>query len=171
MNPALDINTPRGRISVQDQHRAAAIVFRNRDGFDFISTADDDSSAVDGFIVREFDGPRRIVTGVAEIKSRNASYETLMGSFGGEWLLTHQKLLDIQSVSRLLRVTGYGFLFLKQSGCVLVVTLTNADGAIVCKHREDRTETQATCNGGTATRENSYIDVIGAMVYREHHER
>jgi hypothetical protein len=90
-----------------------------------------------------------------------------MTTFGGEWLVTHQKLLDLQSVSRLLEIPSYGLLFHVPSNCVVVVTITNSEGEFVCRHREEDTKTQRSCNGGQALRRNSFIDVRGAKVYRE----
>ena len=157
----LDINSPRGRIAAADQLRAVEIVFGGANGFNFFSTATDDAAAIDGFIVRS-----NIITGVAEIKSRDTSYETLLGQYHGEWLLTFQKLLDLQKVSQLLKIPGYGLLYLIPSDMVLVLTLVNSLGTIVCRHREELTATQRTCNGGSIQRNNAYIDVSGAKIYR-----
>jgi hypothetical protein len=158
----LDINTERGRVAAADQKRATEIVFGNNHQFHFLHTPTTGAAAVDGFICK--DG---IVTGVAEIKSRDTTYENLMTAFGGEWLVTHQKLLDLQSVSRLLKIPAYGLLYLTKSGCVVVVAITDSEGFFICHHREETTKTQKTCNGGEATRENSFIDVFRAKVYRE----
>jgi hypothetical protein len=158
---ALDINSPRGRIAAADQLRAVEIVFGGANGFNFFSTATDDAAAIDGFIVRN-----SVITGLAEVKSRDMDYETLLGKYHGEWLLTFQKLLDIQKVSQLLHIPGYGLLFLIPSDMVLVLTLTNSLGTIVCRHREELTATKKTCNGGSIQRNNAYIDVSGAKIYR-----
>ena len=157
----LDINSPRGRIAAADQLRAVEIVFGGANGFNFFSTATDDAAAIDGFVVH-----LGIINAVAEIKSRDCTYENLMGPFKGEWLLSHQKLLDVQAISRLLRIPGYGFLFLVPSDMVLVLTLTNSLGTIVCRHREELTATKKSCNGGSIQRNNAYIDVSGAKIYR-----
>lgn len=162
MNASLDINTPRGKIAASDQERATQIVFGNNPKFQFIQTPLDDSAAVDGFIVSA-----GIVTGVAEVKSRDMDYATLMHEFKCEWLITYQKLLDLQSVSRLLKLPGYGLLYVKHSALVLVVTVCDASGDFCCRMRLQRTETQATCNGGLANRENAFIDMRGAKIYRE----
>lgn len=162
MNAALDINTPKGREAAADQQRATDLVFKNSAAHSFIHTAMDDAAAVDGFIVK--DG---IAVGVAEIKSRyDMNYAQLMMERDGEWLLTHQKLLDLQRVSQLLRLPGYGFIYLKQDEMVLAVQLTNSNGDIVCKYRVENTATQRTINGGTAHRDNAFIDVSKSRIYR-----
>ena len=157
----LDINSPRGRIAAADQLRAVEIVFGGANGFNFFSTATDDAAAIDGFVVF-----RGIINAVAEIKSRECTYENLMGPFKGEWLLSHQKLLDVQAISRLLRIPGYGFLFLVPSDMVLAVRLTGNDGTITCSYRVESTVSQATCNGGQAYRKNAFISVVSAKIYR-----
>lgn len=160
---SLDINTPRGRIAAQDQENAARIVFGESSGsnrYKFVRTSDTDRAAVDGIVFRDW-----TISSVCEIKSRDCDYDTLMNEFHGEWLLTYQKLLDLQKVCQLLCVPGYGLLYLKGSQEVVVLKLVNESGHIACKFRIQRTETQATCNGGKAIRENAYIDVRGGRVY------
>lgn len=142
MNGALDILTPRGRIAAQDQLEAAEIVFRHSTNIWFVHTPTDDAAAVDGFVIK--DG---FAVAIAEIKSRDNTLEEMMGEFNGEWLLTYQKLLGIQTISRLMLIPAFGFVYLKPSACVLAIRLTDANGLIVCSHHEKRTKTQATCNG------------------------
>lgn len=161
MNGALDILTPRGRIAAQDQLEAAEIVFRHSTNIWFVHTPTDDAAAVDGFIIKD-----NCAHALAEIKSRDNTLEDMMQKFGGKWLLTHQKLLDIHALSRLMRIPAFGFVYLKPSACVLAVRLTDKTGLIVCSHHEKRTKTQATCNRGTATRLNSFIDVRNAKIFR-----
>jgi hypothetical protein len=141
MNGALDILTPRGRIAAQDQLEAAEIVFRHSTNIWFVHTPTDDAAAVDGFVIK--DG---FAVAIAEIKSRDNTLEEMMGEFNGEWLLTYQKLLGIQTISRLMLIPAFGFVYLKPSACVLAIRLTDANGLIVCSHHEKRTKTQATCN-------------------------
>ncbi len=163
MTAGLDINSARGRVAAADQLRATQIVFTRSARFTFLQTDNRDKAAADGFITR--DG---FIIGVAEVKSRpGLTIEKMMGEFHGEWILTNQKLLDIQTISRLLAIPGYGLVYLPDSRLVLLVDLIDKDGLIICKHREAMTTTQATCNGGLATRKNSYIDLTKAKIYRE----
>lgn len=162
MNPSLDINSPRGRKAADDQMHATNIVFGKSPDFAFVHTQTDNAAAVDGIIVKN-----GFASGIAEVKSRDMTFERLMGEFVGEWLLTLQKLKDMADVSRLLCLPGYGMLYLVPSRVVLVVQLTAATGQIVCRYRTDVTETQKTCNGGKVVRENAYIQMRTAKVYRE----
>lgn len=160
MNQTLDINTIRGRIAAEDQ-RAAAEIVCGGSSCQFFHTDDTGPAKVDGIIVRN-----GVVCGVAEIKTRENTLEDLMGQWKGEWLLTYQKLLDVAGVSQLLAVPGYGMLYLPNSSCVLVTQLTNRAGLITCNPRIQRTTTQATCNGGKADRQNAFIDMRNASIYR-----
>lgn len=162
MNAALDINTERGRAAAEMQHRAADIVFGRSETHSFIHTSDTDCAAVDGFIVAG-----GFVSGFAEIKSRDSTHQNFMTTFKAEWLLTHQKLLDIQSISKLLRLPGYGMIYLIPDGIVLVVQLTDKNGIITCKYRTAHTETQRTINGDVANRLNAFINVASAKIYRQ----
>lgn len=161
MNQTLDINTERGKIAAADQIVAAEMVFRNSENSWFVHTKTNDAAVIDGFVIK--DG---FAVAIAEIKSRDNTLEEMMGEFNGEWLLTYQKLLGIQTISRLMLIPAFGFVYLKPSACVLAIRLTDANGLIVCSHHEKRTQTQATCNGGTATRLNSFIDVRNAKIFR-----
>jgi len=158
----LDINTDRGRVAAALQHRAADIVFSRSESHCFIHTSDTDCAAVDGFIVAA-----GFIAGFAEIKSRDSTYNNFMTAFKGEWLLTHQKLLDIQAISKLLRLPGYGMIYLVPDEIVLVLQLTDKDGIITCKYRTAHTETQRTINGDVANRLNAFINVSSAKIYRQ----
>jgi hypothetical protein len=163
---SLDINTPRGQVAAADQIRAAEIVFGGESqraaGFSFIHTQTDEASAVDGFIVK--DG---MIAGLAEIKSRDMTYEQLMGPFKGEWLLTMQKLSDIAHLSKLLRVAGYGLVYCVPSNLVLGVLLTSKQGLIECTYRTENTTTKESCNGGSAQRLNAFIQMKNARIYHK----
>jgi hypothetical protein len=163
MNSTLDINTERGRKFALDQKVAVEIVFGPAYAHRFKFTSDEGPAAADGIILHN-----DVIAGVVEIKSRpDMTHERLMGERNGEWLLTKQKLDDLQSLSRLLRVPGFGFLYLPASELVLAIRLTSADGTVCCHFREEKTRTQATCNGGVAWRANAFIDMRGSRIYRK----
>lgn len=162
MSQTLDINTERGRLAAADQLRATEIVFGSDHEFAFLSTAMTGAAAADGFIVKS-----GTVTGIAEVKSRDMDYAKLFGGFKAEWLVSFQKLLDVQSLSKLLRIPSYGLLYLVPSAMVLVVRFTDSSGDIVCQYRVEETKTKASCNGGQAIRENAFIKMDKAKIYKE----
>jgi hypothetical protein len=161
MNTNLDINTPKGRAAAVDQERAAYIVFRDANTT-FYPTDDHGAAKVDGIIVRN-----GFIQGVVEIKSRNMRLSQLLTEFRSEWLLTMEKLEDIARASALLGAPGYGLLYLVPDHKVLAARLSDKDGVIVCNYRIDRTLTQATCNGGCATRDNAFISMEHSKIYTD----
>jgi len=157
----LDINTPRGREAAQDQSDAIDIVFGSNLLTDFIPTNDRGPARVDGIITH-----KGSIYGVAEIKSRrDMNLVMLMEQRSGEWLLTYDKLIDICSASRLFGAMGFGMLYLPADEAVIMVSLTNSVGDVLCKHRIASTVTQATCNGGSAVRKNAFINVFNSRVW------
>ena len=161
MTHNLDINTQRGRESARDQQRAADIVFSRSDS-SFFATSDHGPAKIDGVVCKD-----EFITALVEIKSRDVTREKLMGVFHGEWLVSMDKLKDMAQLSSLLAVPGYGLLYLIPSYQVLVVKLTDFEGNIVCTYREEVTETPRTCNGGSATRNNAFINMVHARIYHE----
>lgn len=158
----LDINTKKGREAAAEQATAIYIVLCNLDArYQIFPTRDTQAAKIDALIIRD-----NCLAGIVEIKSRKMSLDTLFKSFNAEWLLTYQKLWDMASLSELLNVPGWGWLYLQEERVVLVIQLTDDRGIIVCRHRSADTETQRTCNGGKIVRQNAYIDMKQARQYR-----
>lgn len=151
----LDLHTPRGRES-QAHLRDAALALYIRMGWRYI--AGPDAAPLDGVLVSG-SGLR----GVVEVKCRDLTLDQLFDDFGGDWLITASKVEAIQSAALALGVRGYGLLWLIPSQVALLIPVAAGDGSLICQMRVEETVTQATCNGGTATRRNAYIDVRGAM--------
>lgn len=150
----LDCVTPRGQIATADQMCAVrAVLATRKPGTTFANTSLEGAAVVDGFFVNRAGD----VVAVAEVKTREMTEHQFWGEFKGTWLITHQKLLDIQTISRLLVIPSYGILYLKPSGVVLFRQLTNKAGEFVEEFQIERTATQATCNGGVAHRVNAFI--------------
>lgn len=163
---SLAILTEEGQKAADDQILAVDIILSNPAylGTQFIFTAMDDSAAVDGIFVRENE-----IKAVAEIKTRyGLTEEEFFTKFKGEWLLTFEKMMRIRLASDLLRVPGFGILFLKDSGVVLMKELSTKHGLLHDGYRKKLTETQATINGGTAVRENAFIEMREAKRYVMH---
>lgn len=159
---SLDILTRKGRVAADDQVVAANTILANRPpGTTFIHTALDDSAAVDGFFVREGE-----IRAAAEIKCRyNCTVESFFADWRGEWLVTSQKIEDLRLVCSLLAIPGYGVLYIVKSGCVLMIQLFDKTGKERLQWKNEETRTQRTCNGGEATRLNSFIPMHTATRY------
>ena len=160
---SLDINTPKGRACAADQIEAMRIVYEQHPEFQVKFTSDTDGAVVDVFICK---GNHILSTG--EIKARHdMNYQRLMGERRGEWLLTMKKLTDMGQLCKLLCIPGYGYVYLPSDRLVLAVILCDRQGRIVCKYRTERTETQASINGGVAHRINAFIRMDNARKYRD----
>lgn len=153
---SLDIATPKGQISLQQEQSMLAIIETGHPGFRAIQTHKDKPADVDGFIVHG-----QSIMAVFESKCRDMTREQL-AKFGNEWLVTFEKLQKGALIARALCVPLVGYLFLVPDKKVLSVRLTDERGNYLPKIRIERTETQATTNGGEIVRTNAYIDMSSA---------
>ena len=93
--------------------------------------------------------------GVFESKCRNMTLEDLQRF--GSWLVTHEKISDGQTVSRLLRIQFCGFLYLIPDDMILMWPITDNKGDYNFDFESKKTETQETINGGKVVRKNSFL--------------
>jgi hypothetical protein len=158
----LDVLTPLGQKTIADELGAVAIWERHMPGWKYSHTKKDADAVVDAVLL--LDGT---VEAVAETKCRYGVTEaTLFGPWGGEWLITHSKVLRMCEVAKALRVPLYGFLYLVDERLLLTERIADSDGQIVVPMRTAETETRQTVNGGTATRVNAFIDMTNARRWR-----
>jgi hypothetical protein len=156
----LDINTPKGQESLQQEQEMLQIIKRSAPAFEFAQTPKEASAEVDGIVMKD-----RTLIAVFESKCRNMSHKDLAGSFGNEWLITYEKLVKGASIARSFQIPFVGYLFLVPDKKVLSVVICNKNGDLIPKIRVERTETQKTINGGLVTRTNAYIDMETAKVF------
>lgn len=158
----LDINTPRGQESLAWVWAAEMVWATHNPKWRLLVTPEDSPADVDGILFRE---GTKVISAVLEIKCRSMSEAHLVGQFGNEWLITQDKLERGCAVARALRVPFVGWLYLYNEGVLLVQRIANDDGTMVVPHRKEMTETQATINGGSAYRMNTFISMAGARRY------
>lgn len=140
-------------------------------GFEFIETPKDRPGDIDGFIVRPNDdeyswSSGTVVSGV-EVKCRNMSAHELKKQFGNRWLITADKLDRGIALCRSIGVDFRGFLYLVPDRVLYIVPIWSFERGFVADVEIDRTETQATVNGGTALRLNAYVNVSKATCVAE----
>ena len=148
----LDINTPKGQRTLEQERQVASILLEM--GLTYWNTNKRGDAPVDAVLTKGTN-----VMYVAETKCRDTDKRTLMNVWHGEWLVTYQKLLELSECSRLLRVPALGLLYLTKDPLLAVVRLTDKHGEFLPRIRIERTTTQATCNGGVANRVNAFIDM------------
>lgn len=157
----LDINTPNGEESRRNEIAAVSIFTGKQPKFRYIETPKDKPAFVDALLMRGDE-----LFAVVETKCRNESTDSFFGKFGGKWLVTLEKVLEARKTAMALQLPLVGFLYLNNDKTLLVQKITEPDGKFVTSMEVKTTETQATCNGGKATRTNAYIDMTKAKVYR-----
>ncbi len=153
----LDCNTPQGRQHIAEQHALIALVC-DRWGCDAIVTPDDRDSPVDVIFSRE-----KVIAAVAEVKSRPTLSLDRLRAFEPPtdgYLITYRKLVEGIAVARELRVPYYVFVGLAD-GIVVYWRISDERGQLVVSHTRHTTQTKATCNGGSAWRENAYLKLEG----------
>jgi hypothetical protein len=151
----MDILSAKGQLTIPDEQRAKEIFLLNYPRYRYVETPKDRPADVDAFLVLG-----DAIKGIVETKCRyDCDLEKFRGAYGNEWLVTFDKLEKARTIARSLCVKVIGFLYLKQSDVLLVQELVNAEGLYVPSIRIDSTTTQATINGGSATRANAYISM------------
>ena len=154
----LDVTTPKGRLSVEQEKKVAKLIEAKWQCV-YAHTDKDSPAYVDSVIVR--DGA---VKAIAETKCRNATLTQLQTTYNDEWLITHEKLVRGQKLAKWLYCEYWGLLFLVPSGVVMRVRLWVPDMEWITPWRVERTETQATINGGKIVRVNAYISMARADI-------
>lgn len=152
---SLDILTPRGQVSLADE-QAVARWFNGFPSCQYIQTPKDSPAAVDAVLVEHGK-----IIGVAETKCRyGLTLAKFQNEFGNEWLITWEKVRIGLEMARGLCVPLFGFLYLVDDQTLLVQELS------VGILRRDFTATQKTINGGVAVRENAFIRMTDAGIFR-----
>ena len=156
----MDILSPKGQTTLPDEQRAKEIFLISYPKYRYVETPKDRPADVDAFLVLD-----DCIKAIVETKCRyDCDLEKFRGSYDNEWLVTFDKLEKARSIAKGLCVKVVGFLYLKQSDVLLVQELVDANGLYVPSVRLDPTTTQATINGGTATRTNAYIDMNKSLL-------
>ena len=129
----------------------------------YIETPKDSPALIDAIITDERGGTIRAV---AETKCRyNMTLAQLRNSLNNEWLMTWTKVQNAMQIAMALGVPCVGLLYLVEEKTLLAQKLSDQHGNLMTTIRLESTETQATINGGKATRNNAFIDMSKAKVH------
>jgi hypothetical protein len=155
---SLDVNTPRGQLSVAHEKVAVEIFNRNFPDYVYLETPKDLPADIDAILTHK--GEMRQVV---ETKCRyDCDLNKFMGQYRGQWLVTHDKIVRAMAVAKSLQVGVMGFLYIVPSQTLLVQPLVSKEGHFLTPLTIKTTQTQATVNGGKATRSNAFIDMTNA---------
>ena len=155
----MDILTLRGQETVRQENLAIKIWEKNVPDFKYVHTPKDRPCTVDAFLVKN-----NIIQAVVETKCRDMYLGKLKTKYSWRWLVTFEKIVMAQNIARQLHVPLVGFLYCIPDKTLLVHTIWNPKTGY-CDFEVMKTKTQATVNGGDATRDNAYINVKEAKVY------
>ena len=158
----MDIQTPKGQKTLEDEHWAAQIWSNAHPDYSYIETPKNQPSAVDAIIEKN-----NVIRAVVEVKCRyDMTLNQLLTEREGMWLVTLEKILKGKTLSEFLCVPFLGFLYLVQDRTLLVTKLTDNRGNFIADMRITERMTQATVNGGTNRRTIALIDLKDAKVYK-----
>jgi len=141
---SLDINTPRGQESVQEEAQMLTILENAYPLSQFIHTPITSAALIDGFIIRDGE-----LKGLYESKCRRESVESFRSNYNNEWMISHHKINSGAQLSKSLCVPLWGFLYLVNDAQVIAIKITDDLGNYVHPMRIERRKTSKCCNGGT----------------------
>jgi len=154
----MDVLTPRGQISRQQEERAIDIWHSRFPHHRYIHTPKASPAAVDAMIVKDGE-----IVGVVETKCRpQLTVLQFRLDYESRWLITKKKIDDGVQIASALCVPYIGFLFLPEADVLLYQTIWKPGEGYVCDIKVADTRTQATINGGSIVRTNAYVDMAGA---------
>jgi len=138
----LDINTPRGQESVEEEAEMLNIIKAKNPSSQFFHTPITKASLIDGFITQN-----QQLIAIYESKCRRHSLETFKNQFNNEWMISSHKLLAGAQLSKMLEVPFVGYLYIVNQ-VVLSAKITNDKGRFTIPIRFAEKVTSASCNGG-----------------------
>lgn len=157
----MDIKTPKGRITLEQEARAARIYESNFPGVTYSHTPKDEAAKVDAFLT---EGNQ--ITAVIETKCRSdMTVKDLRGPRGNRLLVTEDKIQTGKMISKSCFIPFYLFLYFTREDRLLVQEITGKNGLWSTEFYSMATPTQGTVNGGTAVRDNAYIDMSDSTEY------
>jgi hypothetical protein len=154
----MDINTERGRKTLEQVADAINIWRRNLPSVQYIHTPADRPADFDGILVHN-----GRVAGIVEIKCRvSMSFEQFTDYYKSEWLVTFDKVMRCMRAADSMQVPFLGFLYFPGDKVLLYEKIYDPILGMNVPLRVLRTKTQKTVNGGTIDRDNAYIDMSDA---------
>jgi len=155
----MDILTPKGQISADDEQAARRIWESYYPDYRYIETPKNKPAAFDAVLVKG-----RTISAIVETKCRRdmdlAKFKT---DYKAKWLISYHKIRDCCVAADLLGVPFVGFLYIQPSNVLLTQTIYS-DKQFHPTITIEQTRTQATTNGGIAYRDNAFISMNGAKV-------
>ena len=148
---SLDCVSPRGLTYIERQTNCLCALERAW-GVQMLATPNAEAADVDALAVREGK-----VVAVLEVKSREMGLDQLRRF--GSYLITFDKLMKLRAVAAALCVPGLVVVSLLKDQRVVMWKICDAGGRMMVPLEGKVSQTQATCNGGSADRYNAYLSL------------
>ena len=145
----LAIDTPEGKATLLHEARCYEIYEQH---YPVTVQRINKVSQLDAFIIKDGE-----IVGAIEQKSRSMTLREL--DKHGSWLISNSKIQAGQTVSRLLRMPFYGFLYLVPDDTLLIWRITNDEGVQLFEYQMKNTRTIATMHGGYKKRINAFLPI------------
>lgn len=148
----MDVDTPMGQKYDALEARVCAALARQW-GCEAIKLGK--SATIDRLFVKK---SGHVPMGVVEVKCRDTDLNTLYGF--GSYLISMNKVEACQTISTLFGLPSGVIVYPMQERphCVLYFPVANERGEPCWKGEVGQTATKKSCNGGTAVRENAYLN-------------
>lgn len=163
----LDCHTPKGKTYIQKQHETGLLI----ESFFGVKVKHTtyDAEKHDSYLYKDDK-----LIGVCEIKSRDffsrdgKSDFTLAKLKKGGYLITADKLDNLQEQSLEKKINSYVFVNALRDQKLLCFKISNPNGDFICNFTRDRTVTMNTCNDykGTVKRVNAFIPVVNNSSFK-----
>lgn len=154
----MDILTQKGRETLLQVGDAVEIWHKHMPDFKYIHTPASMPADIDGLLIKAGG-----LKGIVEVKCRvSMTVDAFAKNFKSEWLVTFDKIVRCIKVSDALQVPFIGFLYFPHEKTLLYKTIYKPGKGLQVEMKVANTKTQATVNGGTIDRDNSYIDMRDA---------
>jgi hypothetical protein len=155
----LDINTPRGQVTLTDEEKAVAIFQARYPNYTYVHTDKTTMAKMDGLLVR--DGK---LSGMVLTSCRyGCTVATFEHNWNWEWMVTWRKVALGAWLAKHMQTRLYGFIYVVNDDTLMIQKLFDPSKQPAERWltpiRVAYTETQATVNGGTAWRHNAYVKV------------
>lgn len=163
----LDIDTERGRSTLQYEQRAARALERARGVLYCAGPKEGGAWPLDAVVV---DPDTRRIVAFVEQKTRWETVERMKYAHGGTLILSADKVQSGIAAANLLGAAFWALVYLcdEPDECrVMLVDVYNQQRGLLHGIRWQSTKTRATINGGEARRMNCYIPLSGASLLRD----
>jgi hypothetical protein len=157
----LDILSKKGQKTLEQERQAIEIWHSHVPDWVYNETPKDSPSPVDAIITNG-----GCCRAVVETKCRDMSEDMFSNTFDKKWLVTFDKILKAKDIADSLQIPFLGFLYLTKSNCLIWQKLWTPNKGWLIEIDVRKTKTQATVNGGEIYRDNAYIDMKDATVWR-----